>query len=326
MKDGSNQSASGTNDFTGGTIDALVANLNIGVTQTGASGGNTGNGIGTLTLNAGTIDVNNLTNGCSKGTGTLAGSDIGAGTINVNGAATLKVNNVLVLAQNIGTGTGTPSGAVNVKNGTLIVNSVLCGTGSSVIAARDATLIVSNRVGAPGAPLGGFWTTNATIHLRLNGVSIVTNIVASALYPSGLSTIQIDSVTNVSATTTFPLISYASTSGSAANFTVGTLPFGCTGALVDNIAHKTIDLQLTVLPSPVPAFSTFACSDTNFVFNVTNGYPGRPFYLLGSSNLGLPLSNWTPLATNCFDNFGCFFLTNPLDPNVPQMYFRVLQP
>src|SRR5207249_92450 len=65
MKANSNQSASGTNDFTGGTVDALIANMSIGVSQTGASSGNTGNGTGVLTFNAGTIDVNNLTNGWS---------------------------------------------------------------------------------------------------------------------------------------------------------------------------------------------------------------------------------------------------------------------
>ena len=60
MKTNSNQSASGTNDFTGGTIDATVNTMTIGITETGASSGNTGNGNGTLTFNAGTIDVNNL--------------------------------------------------------------------------------------------------------------------------------------------------------------------------------------------------------------------------------------------------------------------------
>ncbi|HUA66945.1 MAG TPA: hypothetical protein VMA13_00225, partial [Candidatus Saccharimonadales bacterium] len=129
MKNGSNQSASGTNDFTSGSVNILASSMNVGVTQTGASGGDTGTGTGVLTFNAGTIDVNYLTNGWSVGSGTNT-TDVGTGTVNVNSTATLKVNSICALAQNTGTGTGVPSGALNVNGGTFIANSIVAGAGT----------------------------------------------------------------------------------------------------------------------------------------------------------------------------------------------------
>jgi hypothetical protein len=45
---------------------------------------------------------------------------------------------------------------------------------------------------------------------------------------------------------------------------------------------------------------------------VTNGTPGSLFYLLSSTNVATPLSNWAKLATNVFDFSGnaSFSFTN----------------
>ncbi len=172
MKTGSNQSASGTNDFSGGTIDALVNNLSVGVTQTGASAGNTGNGTGTLTFNAGTIDVNNLTNGWSQGTGTTAGSDVGAGTVNVNGTALLKVNTTLALALNSSSGTGVPVGTLNLNGGTVQAANIVGGSGSSAINLNSGTLDALNGVIANVSTLNVGSTSVSDPALLANAASL----------------------------------------------------------------------------------------------------------------------------------------------------------
>jgi hypothetical protein len=328
MKGNSNQSASGTNDFSGGSVDALVGNLNIGVTTTGAGAGpSTGNGTGMLTFNAGTIDVNNVTNGWSTGTSTAAGSDVGTGTINVNSAATLKVNNVLALAQNTSTGSGIPSGTLNVNGGTVRAASIVAGSGISTITLAGGTLVLTNTAGTPASPLSALSLASSSLHLGLNGASILTNVVVSSLTASGTNSLVIDSLANVTGVTTFPLISYSALSGSvAANFTLATLPSGYSGALVDNSSQQRIDLNLAPTVLLVPRIASVALTGAGFVVAGTNGPFNKTFYVLASTNVTLPLSSWTPLATNVFDAGGNFQFTNTLDPSVPSLFYRLQVP
>lgn len=326
MKNNSNQSASGTNDFTGGTVDALVENMTIGVSQTGNSGGDTGNGTGVLTFNDGTIDVNDLTNGWSVGSG-ANGSDIGAGTINVNGAATLKVNRVLALALNTGTGAGIPSGTLNIDGGTVNTGSIVAGAGVSAITLNGGTLFITNTAGTPGAAVSSFALTNSTIHLNLNGASIVTNIVITNLMAGGLNTVDIDSAVNVGGVATFPLLSYTSFNGSVAlNFAKGTLPAGFSASLLNNSAQNRVDLVIAPSADVTPRIGSFSLSGSILIFNGSNGLPKGNYYVLTSTNLALPLDQWTPIATNPFDSSGNFTFSNAVNPGLLEQYYRLQIP
>jgi hypothetical protein len=321
MKSNSNQSASGTNDFTGGTVDALVANMTVGVSETGASSSDTGDGSGVLTFNAGTIDVNYLTNGWSVGTGTN-GTDLGTGTVNVNGTATLNVNHVLALAENTGSGTGVPSGTLHINGGTVIASTIFAGTGTSVVSLSGGTLIVTNTAGSPGAAIGAFAATNSTLHLNLNGASVVTNIVVANLTASGLNTIAIDSAVNTSGPLTFPLVSYASFIGSvAANFTKGALPAGFSASLLNNSAQNRIDMVIAPSATVTPRISAFSLSGSAFNFSGSNGLPKGTYYVLTSTNASLPIAQWSPIATNSFDAGGNFSFSTAINPSQPGQFF-----
>jgi uncharacterized repeat protein (TIGR03806 family) len=326
MKNASNQSSSATNDFTGGTIDALIGNLNIGVTTTGAgSGPSTGNGTGVLTFNAGTIDASNVTNGWSTGTSSVGGTDVGAGTINVNGG-TLRVNNTLALAVNTSTGTGLPIGIVNIRGGTLAASSIVAGSGSSVLAVSSSgTLAITNRAGTPAAPLSTLALTNAVVHLRINGAAVTTNIVAASVNAGGLNTIQIDAVANVNTPMTFPLISYATLNGTVpGNFTV-TTPLPYTVTLANNAATKIIELHLTHA-AVTPAIGTVTLSGSSLVIGGSNGSPNWTYNVLSTTNISLPLASWTSMATGLFDNAGNFLITNPVSPSNPQRFYILQVP
>lgn len=326
MKSNSNQSASGTNDFSGGYVDALANNMTIGVSETGNSGGNTGNGTGTLTFNAGIIDVNNLTNGWSVGTGTN-GSDNGVGTINVNGIAMLAVNNTLAMGMNTSTGGGIPSGSLNINGGIVQVASIIAGKGASTIGLNSGTLILTNTAGAPGTPLGTFACTNATLHLNLNGAAVVTNIVVNNLMASGVNTVAIDLAANVNSTITFPLISYATFNGSvAANFARGALPPGFSASLVNNPAQNRIDLVIAPGATVTPVFSGFSLSGSNLIFNGSNGLAKGTYYVLASTNLTLPWNQWTTIATNTFDGSGNFNFSNAINQALPGQFYLLQIP
>ncbi|HSY18566.1 MAG TPA: PQQ-dependent sugar dehydrogenase [Candidatus Acidoferrales bacterium] len=315
----SNQNTSGTNDFTGGSVDALVNGLTVGVTSTGNSGGGiSGSGMGVLSFNAGVFDVNTVTNGWSLGTGTVTNN--GVGVINVNGG-TFKVNNVLAMAINTGGGFSGQSGTLNIRNGTVLANSIVSGGGSNAITMLNATLAITNRAGTPGFGLRSFAITNSTLHLNLNGLAIGTNLVVSNLVANGTSAIVIDGVANVSGVITFPLISYTGTSPANGSFVKGALPAGFSANLVNNTAQKRIDLVIAPNATVTPRINALTFAGTNLMIGGTNGFPSSAFYVLTSTNLTLPLNQWLPVSTNPFDVNGGFNFTNPMNPGALQLFY-----
>jgi len=74
-------------------------------------------------------------------------------------------------------------------------------------------------------------------------------------------------------------------------------------------------------PTPPPKFESMAVSGNNFIFNGTNGVPDWPYYVLASTNISLPLSNWTIISANAFDANGNFSFTNAPNPAVPQTFY-----
>jgi hypothetical protein len=62
---------------------------------------------------------------------------------------------------------------------------------------------------------------------------------------------------------------------------------------------------------------------------VVTGRAGAPlasYYLLATTNLAGPVSNWTRLLTNQFDAAGNFNFIRPLNPNSPPLFYRLQVP
>jgi hypothetical protein len=61
------------------------------------------------------------------------------------------------------------------------------------------------------------------------------------------------------------------------------------------------------------------------VVNGENGLSGLSYVVLMSTNLTLPASQWTPVATNVLNTSGNFTITatNAVDPNAPQRFYRL---
>jgi len=73
-----------------------------------------------------------------------------------------------------------------------------------------------------------------------------------------------------------------------------------------------------------PAMNSARFSNGKFIFSGTNGFAGVGYYILSSTNLALPLSNWTREATNNFDSAtGAFSITNTMAPGAAQKFYRL---
>jgi len=89
--------------------------------------------------------------------------------------------------------------------------------------------------------------------------------------------------------------------------------------------NGTIAIVSTVIPHPV--VTSITLNGLNATINATNGSAGATFYVLSSTNVTLPLSNWTVLATNAFDvngNIVNYTVTNGVSG--PQRFYILQVP
>jgi hypothetical protein len=95
---------------------------------------------------------------------------------------------------------------------------------------------------------------------------------------------------------TYPLFTYGGAL-SVATLTIGTAPVGYTYSVDTSVAGQ--------------------------VNSGSGGPTNGTYYLLSSTNLTSPLTGWTRLSTNQFDANGNFNITNSLNKNFRQDFFRL---
>ena len=331
---GNSGTTAGTGDLnlTGGFVTASVDTLNVGRASGATSG--TGTTTGTMEVDAGTITANTVNIGIQP----TIGAKVGVGTITVStnstigAAASLIVNGNLNLGNNVNNTNATSiSGTLNINGGTVQAANIVAGSNNapSTVNLNNGTLIVTGSAGSVGAPLTTLAIADgATLQLNVNGAAGTASVTASSVATSGNSqtvTLRIGTLSGVVAGNTYPLISYAG-ANPYASLNLAPLPAGYTGALVDNAG--VVALHVTAVPPPAqPATITHVgVSGTTLTLSATNGVDGGRVVLLGTTNLTQPLSQWTPILTNSFDNSGNLNLsTNIINLSVPQQFFILSQ-
>ena len=94
-----------------------------------------------------------------------------------------------------------------------------------------------------------------------------------------------------------------------------------------NFMYDYLDLEAPgVLAPKINFYSAANHNENRFILQGTNGTTGATYYALMSTNILLPLSQWTPVYTNTFDNGGNFAVTNNFRPDAPQKYFILQVP
>jgi hypothetical protein len=90
-----------------------------------------------------------------------------------------------------------------------------------------------------------------------------------------------------------------------------------------NSLNTSGTLSVAIITKPV--IGTVSISGGGLALAGTGGVANANFYLLGSTNLSTPVTNWTRLLTNQFDNSGNFNFTNPRGTNTQTFYLLQLQ-
>lgn len=314
----------GSNTYSGLTIIDANAGLMIGNAGTSGTLG-TGDVIdnGTLTFNRGDMIsyVSNIT---------------GSGKIIVNGAAitTLSgdnsytggttVNAYMLLVDNTA-GSGLGTGPVEVQAGTLGGTGAISGSvqidSSGILQPGDASLFsVGDITISNSLTLLSGSTTIIEMDASVPATSEVSGL-TSVTYGGAL---MVDNLAgNFTAGETFKLFDAASYSGVFdGGISLPPLPAGLNWDTSNLAVNGTVSVTGTEFNPPV-------LSGTNIVLSGTagSGNAGYSYSVLVSTNVALPVSNWTVLSTgNTFDSNGNFDFTNGIDPNSPQQFFMIRVP
>jgi hypothetical protein len=334
-----------TNDFTGGYVAIQTATLRVG---RGSTNNTKYSGTGVFSFDNGMVTANELR--LAEQSSITGGP--GVGIVNVGSNATLTAGNIWLTCGAVSLTTPSNSATLNINGGTVNAGFIGKVGGNATINIRaGGVLNLTNSIGkpdriissltltnstfmlpqiigsAPAAYLTNLFMTNSMILVNLDGLNTPTNIVATRVTVRGNNFISIGSAANLDQPAVFPLISYSTFNGSVAtNFTVTNLPAGFTAQVINNTARGTIDLSVAPASSVAPQISGITTSGGKVLISGSGGLPGVTAYLLGSTNLALPLANWSRVATNVFDNNGNFIYTNVMDPKVPYQFFLMPPP
>jgi autotransporter-associated beta strand protein len=283
---------------------------------------NTGSG-GALTLDASfsaplievgfssqTVTINLVlagTNGMEKsgvGTLVLAGANtytgettVSAGTLQVNGT----VSDAVTVASGVLTGTGVILGPVTVQGG-----STLAPGGA------PGALAISNSLALQAGGTTSIQVNSSTLaHDTVNGLSAVS-------YGGTLVVSNVAGTLSVGKS--FAIFNAASASGDFSSITPQ-----LTNGLRWRFAPATGALSVISTASQ-PQFEGVNLSGASLMLQVANGAPGVTNYLLTSTNLSLPLTNWARLGTNVFDVSGNGVFTNVLNAGSAQGFYLISVP
>ncbi|MEY4385269.1 MAG: hypothetical protein RLY20_552, partial [Verrucomicrobiota bacterium] len=327
--------------------NAVLETLNIGQAPATVSGGGALNLAGSSAVlenaSSQTLNVGSLTGvagsevrmpsaglsaGANGASSSFAGFLSGSGGFTKQGAGTLTLS-----------GNSTHTGPTTVSAGTLLLQGNNSAATGIVAVQNGATLGGNGTIGgattiqlggilSPGTSIGnlGFLST-----LGLNGVTLMEVTRA----PLTNDTLTLSGPLNYAATLTvtnlggslvagdkFKLFNASAYSGSFDTINLPTLSAG----LVWNTSKLNVSGTLWVVSTNAPQLSTPSVSGGNFNFGGTGGTPGWDYYVITSTNLTLPLDQWTRVMTNQFDAAGNCSVALPFDAAQPRLFYRVLVP
>jgi autotransporter-associated beta strand protein len=270
------------------------------------AGGFTKIGAGTLTLHG----LNTYTGSTVISTGALAlvasGAVANSSALSLASGAILDVN-------------GRSDGKLTLASGqTLSGNGTIAG---SLIVSPGATI-------SPGPSIGILTVTNSVTlqgrtFIELNKTISTNDVLASGASIQFGGILQLTNLAgSFAAGDNFKLFYAASYSGAFTNITpvIPAINLGWS----TNTLTSDGTLRIMDIPTPPPTISGFVLDRGNFVMSGRNGVAGWPYCILTSTNVELPLGNWSRLATNRFDVQGAFSYTNSLPSALRQFYLLQL--
>ncbi|HTR42298.1 MAG TPA: autotransporter-associated beta strand repeat-containing protein [Pseudomonadales bacterium] len=345
---------SGTVNLSGGSISCTS------VASETANNGGSGTPTATFNFNGGTLIAKGSSatfyQGALSGPACPVNTFIFGGGANINdGGFSIGINESLQSGgandgglNKLGAGTVTLNKA-NTYNGptTISAGTLALGATGSIASTAPITIAggakfnVSTLTLAAGQVLSNS-TSTAGLVGNFNASSGVLNLTYAAGTPSlvvsnGTLTLAAGTVLNINNTsaTPLPVGIYTIVSAGIGGSVAGTLPSTFTVSGGGTQGGQPVVLQISggslvlIVGSPAsPAkFTGLTVDGATLTLSAINGAPNGTYRLLQSTNVLLPISQWTPVLTNSFDGSGNLNLTtNIVNPAVPQTFYLLLMP
>ena len=250
----------------------------------------------------------------------------GTGSLLLNGSAwrltanqtysgtTMVANATLVLDGSIASGLGCTVGSGGLLAGTGTVNEAVTVLANGTITAGDGaigTLTVSGNL-----------TNSGAMYMKLNkqaGTNDQIVGVSTLVYGGTLSVTNLAGT--LAASDSFKLFTATAYQGAFSSISPATPGSGLAWDLT-GLTNGT--LKVVVGASAPPQIGGIAASGENVIISGTGGPHSGTYYVVTSTNVASPLTNWARLATNVFDSSGNFICTNAM--NGPRQFYRIELP
>jgi autotransporter-associated beta strand protein len=232
---------------------------------------------------------------------------VAAGTLLVNGsiksAAPVTIANLAILG-----GKGVIYGPVTIQAG----GTLAPGTNSAAV----GTLTINNVV---------ILQSGSTNRIKIRKAAPMTNdmLLASGGLTYGGTLVITNLAGTLTVGDTFKLFSSPTYLGDFSSIIPATPGSG----LLWDMDNLEVDGTLSIkLGNAIPQFGTISLNGSNLVFNGSGGTAGTAFSILASTNLAIPLTDWTVIGSGLFDTDGNFTFTNDWTPDAPQKVFSIRIP
>ena len=286
--------------------------------------------------------VNGDLNFISTGTGEVRFSNNNSPTSNITGNFNLQSGR-LILASGNGKVVLNVLGNVNITGGTLSNNPSTNASGTIHFAGAGVqTFANGGLIGGPinwvvdnGSTLNGGSSVLATNLTLATGGQIRLSTTASPLFDvsgnlnNNNNTVVVDLGGATIGLGSYPLLNYGGSRSGSLNPTPvivnGTISTGT--PVID--ASTPGQVNLTVVNPRTPAITGFGLSGRTLTFSGTNGTLNGSYGVLASTNLVLPLQQWTPVLLNALFDGGGNFNTNiqlTVNTNAPQQFYIMKSP
>jgi len=328
---------SGNNTYSGTTT------ISGGILQIGAGGGTGSLGPGNVTDNAllvyncyGNVTVGSQISGsgslvqAGNGVLTLSSANTFTGTTFIS-AGTLALTNAGALVS---------STNLNLANGSLF--------DVSGVAGGEVTIGNGRMISGDGAVKGNFFlTSGATLSPGNHDLGNLTFSNGLTLYAGSKTVIWVShaaeanssvsvagaltwggslSISNaddpLQAGDTFKLFSAPAFAGGFSSVALPALTPGLYWYTNGLAANGTV----SVAQEMPPQFGGVQLAAGGLVFTGSGGVTNGTYFVLATTNLDLPVTNWTRVLTNQFDGSGNFNFTNTVSPTAPQSFYMLQLP